>query len=129
MPTCRPAQSTPSRLRVPGNKVSSWRRLDARWSSTGQQRERGSRQADEYLPVADGDVTFDPVSAWLTGVVLVSELAARFAGTYAYTVLWTHVRKAIGDLHGSVTADALPEMAARLTSHRLAWVEPSPAAQ
>jgi hypothetical protein len=51
---------------------------------------------------------------------LVDELAAQFLGTYRPDAIWSHVRRAISDLRGSVSREALPEMAVRLAHHRLA---------
>jgi hypothetical protein len=53
------------------------------------------------------------------GSLLLHELAARFAGTFSDGQILTYVQNAINDLRGSVRAEALPEMAARLAHHRL----------
>ena len=50
---------------------------------------------------------------------LVGELAPRFAGRVSCDEVAVCVDQAVTDLRGSVCAEALPEMAARLAHHRL----------
>jgi uncharacterized protein (DUF779 family) len=71
---------------------------------------------DAAAPAAVATVTADP------GQVLQRELAARFAQTFSDAQIWTYVQDAINDLRGSVSAEALPEMAARLVRHRLSTI-------
>jgi uncharacterized protein (DUF779 family) len=56
------------------------------------------------------------------GRALQRELAAQFAETFSDAQIWTYVQDAINDLRGSVSAEALPEMAARLARHRLSTI-------
>jgi hypothetical protein len=56
------------------------------------------------------------------GQVVQRELAAQFAETLSAAQIWTYVQDAINDLRGSVSAEALPEMAARLARHRLSTI-------
>lgn len=59
---------------------------------------------------------------------LLAEFAPRFAGQFAEVMIAAYIREAISDLQGSVSAEALPEMAARLAHHRLcAAIASSPA--
>jgi hypothetical protein len=51
---------------------------------------------------------------------LVRELAPQYAGVFTEGTIAIHVRAAVHDLRGSVSAEALPELAARLAHHRLA---------
>ena len=51
---------------------------------------------------------------------IVGELVVEFAPTFAESEIMTCVRQTIGDLSGSVSLEALPELAARLAHHRLA---------
>ncbi|HZC69810.1 MAG TPA: hypothetical protein VE442_03860 [Jatrophihabitans sp.] len=51
---------------------------------------------------------------------LVRDLDNQFAGAYPQEEISMHVRRAIHDLRGSVSAEALPELAVRLARHRLA---------
>lgn len=53
---------------------------------------------------------------------LVRELTPTFAAAFSESLIATYVRKAVSDLRGSVTADSLPEMAARLAHHRLSVI-------
>ena len=55
-----------------------------------------------------------------TAMRLVDELADRFRGRASESMIWALVREAVADLKGSVDAEALPEMASRLVSERLA---------
>jgi len=50
---------------------------------------------------------------------LIRELEARFAGALTGDQVCSCVQQAVADLRGSVCAEALPEMAARLAHHRL----------
>jgi len=50
---------------------------------------------------------------------LVGELAPRFTGEFTSDEVSGCIGRAITDLRGSVSAEALPEMAARLAYHRL----------
>ena len=50
---------------------------------------------------------------------LVRELAPRFTGKFSSDEVSGYIGRAITDLRGSVSAEALPEMAARLAYHRL----------
>ena len=50
---------------------------------------------------------------------LVGELGATFGAQWGTAAVWTCLQQAISDLRGSVSLDALPEMAARLAHHRL----------
>jgi len=50
---------------------------------------------------------------------LVGELAPRFTGEFTSDEVSWYIGKAVTDLRGSVSAEALPEMAARLAHHRL----------
>jgi hypothetical protein len=54
------------------------------------------------------------------GQDLVCELAPQYAGVFTEGMIAIYVRAAVHDLRGSVWAEALPELAARLAHHRLA---------
>ena len=51
---------------------------------------------------------------------LTRELIPQFAGVFSGQTISRYVRAAVDDLRGSASAEALPELAARLTRHRLA---------
>jgi len=65
---------------------------------------------------ASGDRTHVEVQ---TGRRLVCELDEIFGGETSRAMVSGYVYAAISDLRGSVSAEALPEMAARLARHRL----------
>lgn len=71
---------------------------------------------DDAAPAAVATVPADP------GQVLQRELADDFAHTVSAAQIWTYVQDAIADLRGSVSVEALPEMAARLARHRLSTI-------
>ena len=50
---------------------------------------------------------------------LIRELEPHFAGALSLDQVCSCVRDAVADLRGSVSVEALPEMAARLAHHRL----------
>ena len=51
---------------------------------------------------------------------LTRELIPQYAGVFSGQTISRYVRAAVDDLRGSASAEALPELAARLTRHRLA---------
>jgi hypothetical protein len=65
------------------------------------------------------------MSAPATGVerrttrALIREFEPQFAGELPSTRLRAYIREAVDDLRGSVSPEALPEMAARLAHHRM----------
>lgn len=60
-----------------------------------------------------------PTAAPDVGATVLAELAARFSAVCPPAQIEALVRTAIEDLRGSVSAEALPEMAVRLARHRL----------
>jgi hypothetical protein len=54
--------------------------------------------------------------------VLIGEFVPRLGGILGPTMVAAFVRRAVSDLRGSVSVEALPEMAARLAQHRLVAV-------
>lgn len=50
---------------------------------------------------------------------LLEELSVEFSSVFSHPQIASQVRHAIEDLRGSVSTEALPEMAARLAHHRL----------
>jgi hypothetical protein len=78
--------------------------------------EPGQDTAATGIAAAVDSVRTDP------GPALLHELAAQFVGTFSDEQIAMYVRNAISDLQGSVSAEALPEMAARLAHYRLCLV-------
>jgi uncharacterized protein (DUF779 family) len=58
----------------------------------------------------------------VTALLLHRELAAPLVEVYTDAQIGRYVQDAINDLRGSVSSDALPEVAARLACHRLCTV-------
>jgi hypothetical protein len=81
----------------------------------------GGRIATQEARMSDGRSHGDERSATRA---IVRELAPRYERDLGTAVLWGSVRAAVRDLRGSVSPEALPEMAARLAYHRLQSVMP-----
>lgn len=56
---------------------------------------------------------------WLNNYLVVDHLERDFEGAFNHAEIRSYVTKAISDLRGSICAEALPEMAYKLASHRL----------
>jgi len=95
------------------------------WSSIlkgfSMQRLQGPVESTERSPGRTG-IRHREADVVLQGVEegIVGELVVEFAPTFAGSEIMTCVRQAIGDLSGSISLEALPELAARLAHHRLA---------
>jgi hypothetical protein len=74
-------------------------------------------------PAADCGGSPTAIASTDPAQALQRELAAQFDGTLSDARIRGYVHDAINDLRGSVSAEALPEMAARLAHHRLSTIE------
>jgi hypothetical protein len=87
--------------------------------------ESGPGSRVTFTPAARRALTTVPAAIASTdpAQVLQREFAVQFDGTFSDAQIRDYVHDAINDLRGSVSAEALPEMAARLADHRLSTIE------